>query len=96
MDNLRIEMVESSEHLVNWAFSDMKITEICCVSVLCPRRRAFGNVTHTALGPAAVSDYAIVFVDTDAGITGLGEIDSVFKRRARCSSATSKWRWRRR
>lgn len=59
----------------------MKITEIRCVSVLCPRRRAFGDITQTALGPAAVSDYAIVFVDTDAGITGLGEIDSVFKRR---------------
>jgi muconate cycloisomerase len=37
----------------------------------------------TALGPAAVSDYTIVFVETDAGITGLGEVDSVFKRRGR-------------
>ena len=59
----------------------MRITDIRCVSVLCPRRSAFGGVTRTALGPAAMSDYAIVFVDTDAGITGLGEVDSVFKRR---------------
>ena len=59
----------------------MKITAIRCVPVLAPRKRAFGGVTTTALGPAAFSDYAIVFVETDAGITGLGEVDSVFKRR---------------
>jgi L-alanine-DL-glutamate epimerase-like enolase superfamily enzyme len=59
----------------------MKITGIRCVPVLAPRKRAFGGVTTTALGPAAFSDYAIVFVETDAGITGLGEVDSVFKRR---------------
>jgi L-alanine-DL-glutamate epimerase-like enolase superfamily enzyme len=59
----------------------MKITDVRCVPVLCPRRRAFGGVTKTALGPAAFSDYTIVFVETDAGITGLGEVDSVFKRR---------------
>src|SRR2546430_11696000 len=59
----------------------MKITDIRCVPVLCPRKRAFGGVTKTALGPAAMSDYTIVFVETDAGITGLGEVDSVFKRR---------------
>jgi L-alanine-DL-glutamate epimerase-like enolase superfamily enzyme len=59
----------------------MQITNIRCVPVLCPRRRAFGGVTRTALGPAAASDYAIVFVETDAGITGFGEVDSVFKRR---------------
>ena len=47
----------------------------------CPRRRAYGGVVKTALGAAAFSDYTIVFVDTDAGITGLGEVDSVFKRR---------------
>jgi len=33
------------------------------------------------LGAAPISDYTIVFVDTDAGITGLGEVCSVFKRR---------------
>ncbi len=59
----------------------MKITQIRTVPVWCPRRRAFGGVTRTALGPAAVSDYTIVFVDTDAGITGIGEVSSVFKRR---------------
>ena len=59
----------------------MKITDIRCVPVVCPRKRAFGGVTTTALGPAAISDYAIIFVETDAGITGLGEVDSVFKRR---------------
>ena len=59
----------------------MKITAVRCVPVLCRRRRAFGGITRTALGPAAFSDYAIVFVDTDAGITGLGEVDSVFKLR---------------
>lgn len=61
----------------------MKITAVRTVPVWCPRRRAFGGVTRTALGPAAVSDYAIVFVETDAGITGLGEVCSVFKRRGK-------------
>ena len=61
----------------------MKITAVRTVPVWCPRRRAFGGVTRTALGPAAVSDYAIVFVETDAGITGIGEVCSVFKRRGK-------------
>jgi muconate cycloisomerase len=59
----------------------MKITQVRTVPVWCPRRRAFGGVTRTALGPAAVSDYTIVFVETDGGITGIGEVSSVFKRR---------------
>ena len=59
----------------------MKITAVRCVPVLCPRRRAYGGIVKTALGAAAYSDYTIVFVDTDAGIIGLGEVDSVFKRR---------------
>jgi L-alanine-DL-glutamate epimerase-like enolase superfamily enzyme len=59
----------------------MKITEVRTVPVWCPRRRPFGAVTRTALGPADLSDYTIVFVETDAGITGLGEVCSVFKRR---------------
>lgn len=59
----------------------MKIIDVRCVPVLCPRKRNFGDATRTALGVAAMSDYTIVFVDTDAGITGLGEVDSVFKRR---------------
>jgi L-alanine-DL-glutamate epimerase-like enolase superfamily enzyme len=61
----------------------MKITSVRTIPVWCPRRRPYGGVTVTALGPAAVSDYTIVFVDTDAGITGLGEVDSVFKRRGK-------------
>lgn len=61
----------------------MKITAVRVVPVWCPRKRAYGGVTRTALGPAAISDYAIVFVETDAGITGLGEVDSVFKRRGK-------------
>jgi muconate cycloisomerase len=59
----------------------MKITRVRTIPVWGPRRQAFGGVTRTALGPAAVSDYTIVFVETDAGITGLGEVASVFKRR---------------
>lgn len=59
----------------------MKIDRIRTVPVWGRRLRPFGQVTRTALGAAAVSDYTIVFVDTDAGITGLGEISTVFKRR---------------
>ncbi|MBM3596988.1 MAG: hypothetical protein FJX35_02145 [Alphaproteobacteria bacterium] len=59
----------------------MKITKVRTVPVWCARRRPYGQVTRTALGPAAISDYTIVFVDTDAGITGIGEVCSVFKRR---------------
>ncbi|MCC6469428.1 MAG: mandelate racemase/muconate lactonizing enzyme family protein [Alphaproteobacteria bacterium] len=59
----------------------MKITAVRTVPVWGRRRRPFGMVTRTALGAAAISDYTIVFVDTDEGITGLGEVCSVFKRR---------------
>jgi len=52
----------------------MKITEVRTVPVWGPRRRAFGGITRTALGPAAVSDYTIVFLDTDAGLTGIGHV----------------------
>ena len=61
----------------------MKITAVRTVVVWGPRRPAYGGAHRTALGPATVSEYAIVFVDTDAGITGIGEISSVFKRRGR-------------
>ena len=61
----------------------MKITGIRSVAVHGPRTRAFGGVDRTALGPHAVSEHTIVFVDTDAGITGLGEVSSVFRRRGR-------------
>jgi len=61
----------------------MKITRVRSVAVHGPRTRAFGSVDRTALGPHAVSEHSIVFVETDAGITGLGEVCSVFKRRGR-------------
>ena len=61
----------------------MRITAVRPVVVWGPRRPAYGGASRTALGPAAVSEHAIVFVDTDAGITGIGEISSVFKRRGR-------------
>ena len=61
----------------------MKITAVRTVVVWGPRRPAYGGAHRTALGPATVSEYAIVFVDTDAGITGIGEISSVWKRRGR-------------
>ncbi len=59
----------------------MKITAVRAVPVWCPRKTAFGGAHVTALGAAVVSDYTIVFVDTDEGITGIGEVSSVFKRR---------------
>lgn len=59
----------------------MKIVKVRTVPVWCARRRPYGQVTRTALGSAAISDYTIVFIDTDAGITGIGEACSVFKRR---------------
>ncbi len=59
----------------------MKITAIRTVPAWCPRRKAYGTATRTALGTAAISQHTIVFVDTDAGITGIGEVSSVFKRR---------------
>ncbi len=61
----------------------MKITAVRTVVVWGPRRLAYGAASRTALGLAAVSEHAIVFVDTDAGVTGIGEISSVFKRRGR-------------
>jgi L-alanine-DL-glutamate epimerase-like enolase superfamily enzyme len=61
----------------------MRISAVRTVVVWGPRRPAYGAATRTALGLAAVSEHAIVFVDTDAGITGIGEISAVFKRRGR-------------
>jgi L-alanine-DL-glutamate epimerase-like enolase superfamily enzyme len=62
----------------------MRITAVRTVVVWGPRRLAYGAATRTALGLAALSEHAIVFVDTDAvDRTGIGEISSVFKRRGR-------------
>lgn len=59
----------------------MKITRVETTPVNVPRKRAYGAVTCTALGPADVSEHGIVQVRTDEGITGLGELSSVFARR---------------
>jgi muconate cycloisomerase len=79
------KLVDCSEHPVNLngllAEDAMKITEVRTVPVWCPRRRAYGGAYTTSLGRAAMSDYTILFVETDAGITGLGEVASIFKRR---------------
>ena len=59
----------------------MKITAIETTPVLVPRKQAYGAVARTALGPAGESEHGIVQVHTDAGLTGLGELASVFARR---------------
>ena len=51
--------------------------------VVGPRRGAYGRVYQTALGASAHSEHGLVFVETDDGVTGIGEISSVFKRRGR-------------
>jgi len=61
----------------------VKITAVRTVVAWGPRRSAYGAATRTALGLAAVSEHAIVFIETDRGVTGLGEIASVFQRRGR-------------
>ena len=59
----------------------MKITAVETTPVYVPRLRAFGAVPRTALGPADISEHGIVQVHTDEGLTGLGELSSVFARR---------------
>lgn len=59
----------------------MKITAIETTPVYVTRLRAYGAVARTALGPADVSEHGIVQVHTDEGLTGLGELSSVFARR---------------
>ncbi|MBT4907549.1 MAG: mandelate racemase/muconate lactonizing enzyme family protein [Rhodospirillaceae bacterium] len=61
----------------------MKITSIRTEVVYGRRKRAHGRVAATALGPSDVSEHALVFMETDAGIEGIGEISSVFSRRGR-------------
>ncbi len=61
----------------------MKITQVRTTVVWAPRRPVYGGAHVTALGAASISEHAVVFVDTDEGITGVGEIASVFKRRGR-------------
>lgn len=59
----------------------MKIKEIKCVVAHGFRRKVFGRDSVTALGRGDVSKHAIVFIETDTGITGVGEIASCFSRR---------------
>lgn len=59
----------------------MKIVAIDAVPVNVPRRSVLGDGFRTSLGSARVSEYVLVFVKTDTGITGLGEASSVFSRR---------------
>ena len=61
----------------------MKITKIIATPVNVSRKRAFGKVTRTALGPADISEHGIVEVYTNEGIIGLGELSSVFARRGK-------------
>ena len=59
----------------------MIITAVETTPISVPRKRAYGAVPRTALGPADLSEYGLVQVHTDTGITGLGELASVFDRR---------------
>jgi len=52
----------------------MKITRVRTYVVYGRRRRAFGRVARTALGPADVSEHGIVLIETDSGVTGIGEM----------------------
>ena len=61
----------------------MKITNIECTVIYAKRRGAFGGVARTALGAASVSEHAVVRVDTDAGVCGIGEVCSVFAKKGR-------------
>ena len=59
----------------------MKITAVETTPVRVRRLRAYGTVTRTALGSADISEHGVVQVHTDEGLTGLGELSSVFARR---------------
>src|SRR5689334_17226294 len=61
----------------------MRITKIEAIPVLGPRRSAYGRAYESGLGAAAMSEHGIVLIDTDEGITGIGEISSIFKRRGK-------------
>ena len=56
----------------------LKICSVRTEVVYVPRLRAYNKVALTALGPANFSEYGLVFIDTDEGITGIGEISTVF------------------
>lgn len=55
----------------------MKITSVEAFAFRAPRRRPW----HAAFGTVVESEYAVVFVQTDDGLTGVGEIATVWDRR---------------
>lgn len=61
----------------------MKITAIDAIPISAPRRDILGEGFRSALGTMVRSESGVVLVETDAGITGLGEVSSIFKRRGR-------------
>lgn len=61
----------------------MIITKISAIPVLGPRLPAYNRVSESGLGPAQLSEHGIILIETDAGITGIGEISSMFKRRGK-------------
>ena len=61
----------------------MKITNIECTVVYARRRGAFGRVVRTALGAASISEHAVVRIETDEGVSGIGEVCSVFEKKGR-------------
>ncbi len=62
---------------------EVKITRIDTVVVYGRRRPAYGSVARTALGGSEYSEHGLVFIETDEGIAGVGEIASVFSRRGK-------------
>jgi L-alanine-DL-glutamate epimerase-like enolase superfamily enzyme len=59
----------------------LKVVSVEVARVNVPRKRIIGDSFNTSLGAARISEYVIVFVQTDFGITGIGEASSVFARR---------------
>lgn len=55
----------------------MKISAVKAIPFRAPRKK----VWHAAFGVVAESEYAIVIVETDAGVRGVGEIATVWDRR---------------
>jgi hypothetical protein len=61
----------------------MRITAVRSLVVLGPRRTVDGRVYQSALGGNPVSEHGLGFIETDGGISRLGEISSVFTRRGK-------------
>jgi L-alanine-DL-glutamate epimerase-like enolase superfamily enzyme len=61
----------------------VKITGVEAIPVKVDRKLAYGLAGRTALGVDPVSEHAILRIDTDAGLSGWGEVASCFARRGR-------------